>query len=198
MCCHPISPARAGFRSDPLAPSLRMCPAAIPLTKDQNSRPWLVIFDAAYRGQSGRYAIPIRIRWDRLDRRNYDAKNLAAVRQGSREGTLIDAAYEGDLIAGIIDDLRHCATFEEGQLRLAYIPTERLASIAEEPIENVRAVQTEQSNSTALVDQKFVVKLYRTLENGINPEVEVGTLPDGRCWICQYARSAWQRGVDGT
>lgn len=149
-------------------------PAAVPLTKDQESRPWLVIFDATHRGQSGRYAIPIRIRWDRLDRRNYDAKNLAAVRQGSREGTLIDAAYESDLIAGIIDDLRHCATFEEGHLRLAYVPTERLASIAEEPIENVRAVQTEQSNSTALVDQKFVVKLYRTLENGINPEVEVG------------------------
>ncbi len=38
----------------------------------------------------------------------------------------------------------------------------------------MRAVQTEQSNSTALVDEKFVVKIYRKLENGINPEVEVG------------------------
>ena len=35
-------------------------------------------------------------------------------------------------------------------------------------------MQTEQSNSTALVDDKFVVKIYRKLENGINPEVEVG------------------------
>ncbi|WP_439924872.1 maltose alpha-D-glucosyltransferase [Nitrobacter sp. JJSN] len=151
-------------------------PAAIPLTKDQISRPWLVIFDVTHRGQSGRYAMPIRIRWDRLDRHNnnYDAKTIAAVRQGSREGTLIDAAYENDLIAGIIDDLRHRAIFEEGELRLAYLPTERLGSIAEEPINNVRAVQTEQSNSTALVDEKFVVKIYRKLENGINPEVEVG------------------------
>ena len=118
--------------------------------------------------------MPIQIRWDRLDRRNYDARNIAAVRQGSREGTLIDAAHESDLITGIVEGLRQRATFEGGDLQIAYIPTERLATIADEPIENVRPVQTEQSNSTALVDQKFVVKLYRKLENGINPEVEVG------------------------
>jgi maltose alpha-D-glucosyltransferase/alpha-amylase len=46
--------------------------------------------------------------------------------------------------------------------------------MADDPIDNVRAVQTEQSNSTVLVDDRFVVKLYRKLENGINPEVEVG------------------------
>jgi len=149
-------------------------PAAIPLMKDQISRPWLMIFDVTHRGQSGRYAMPIRIRWDRLDRRNFDSRNIAAVRQGSREGTLIDTAHESDLIAGIIDGLRQRASFEEGELLLSYRPTERLASIAEEPISNVRAVQTEQSNSTALVDNKFVVKIYRKLENGINPEAEVG------------------------
>jgi maltose alpha-D-glucosyltransferase/alpha-amylase len=118
--------------------------------------------------------MPIRIRWDRLDRRNFDPRNIAAVRQGSREGTLIDTAHESDLIAGIIGGLRQRASFEEGELRIVYRPTERLASIAEEPISNVRAVQTEQSNSTALVDDKLVVKIYRKLENGINPEVEVG------------------------
>jgi maltose alpha-D-glucosyltransferase/alpha-amylase len=133
-----------------------------------------MIFDVTHRGQSGRYAMPIRIRWDRLDRRKFDPQNIAAVRQGSREGTLIDTAHESDLITGIIDGLRQRATFEEGGLQLAYYPTERLASIAEEPISNVRAVQTEQSNSTALVDDKFVVKIYRKLDNGINPEVEVG------------------------
>jgi maltose alpha-D-glucosyltransferase/alpha-amylase len=149
-------------------------PAAIPLMEDIVSRPWLVIFDVTHHGQSGRYAMPIRIRWERLDRRQYDARTLAAVRQGAREGTLIDSAFEKDLIAGIIDNLRRRSIYEENGLRLAYLPTERLASIADEPIENVRAVQTEQSNSTALVDDKFVVKLYRKLDNGINPEVEVG------------------------
>jgi maltose alpha-D-glucosyltransferase / alpha-amylase len=35
-------------------------------------------------------------------------------------------------------------------------------------------VQTEQTNSTSLVDDRYVVKLYRKLENGINPEIEIG------------------------
>ena len=42
------------------------------------------------------------------------------------------------------------------------------------PPEHVRAVETEQSNSTTLVDNQYVVKLYRKLEAGINPEIEMG------------------------
>src|SRR5438876_5389982 len=33
---------------------------------------------------------------------------------------------------------------------------------------------SEQSNSTALVDHDYVVKVYRKLESGINPEIEIG------------------------
>jgi maltose alpha-D-glucosyltransferase/alpha-amylase len=39
---------------------------------------------------------------------------------------------------------------------------------------HIRAVETEQSNSTALVDNDYVVKIYRKLESGINPEIEIG------------------------
>jgi len=38
----------------------------------------------------------------------------------------------------------------------------------------VRAVDTEQSNTTVLVGNEYVVKLFRRLEPGINPEIEVG------------------------
>jgi maltose alpha-D-glucosyltransferase / alpha-amylase len=38
----------------------------------------------------------------------------------------------------------------------------------------VRAVEMEQSNTTALVDNQYVVKLFRRLESGVNPEIEVG------------------------
>jgi maltose alpha-D-glucosyltransferase / alpha-amylase len=38
----------------------------------------------------------------------------------------------------------------------------------------VRVVDTEQSNTTALVDNQYVVKLFRRLESGVNPEIEVG------------------------
>jgi maltose alpha-D-glucosyltransferase / alpha-amylase len=35
-------------------------------------------------------------------------------------------------------------------------------------------VETEQTNSTSLVDNEYVVKIYRKLESGINPEIEMG------------------------
>jgi maltose alpha-D-glucosyltransferase/alpha-amylase len=38
----------------------------------------------------------------------------------------------------------------------------------------VRAIEGEQSNSTALVDQDYVLKLYRHIEPGQNPEIEMG------------------------
>jgi maltose alpha-D-glucosyltransferase/alpha-amylase len=38
----------------------------------------------------------------------------------------------------------------------------------------VRAIDTEQSNTTALVGNKYVVKLFRRAEPGINPEIEIG------------------------
>src|SRR5690606_28016303 len=35
-------------------------------------------------------------------------------------------------------------------------------------------VETEQSNTTSLVGADYVVKVYRRLESGINPEIEMG------------------------
>src|SRR6202034_224524 len=53
-------------------------------------------------------------------------------------------------------------------------PTSRLSDRPLKLPEQIRAVETEQSNSTALVDSDYVVKVYRKLESGINPEIEVG------------------------
>ena len=62
-----------------------------------------------------------------------------------------------------------------GSMRLEFRPTSRASGRSRSrPPEHVRAVETEQSNSTALVDNDYVVKLYRKLEAGINPEIEIG------------------------
>ena len=148
--------------------------SAIPLAREGLSRPWLIMFDATNRGHSGHYAMPVQIAWDNVDRRHFNAKTIAAVRQASREGILTDVATDKDFISTILSNLRENLVLEEGELKIAFKPTDRLASIDAEPIHSVRAVETEQSNSTALVDDKYVVKFYRKLENGINPEIEVG------------------------
>src|ERR1700745_1471810 len=97
---------------------------------------------------------------------------MAAVRRGAREGTLLDVATDHAFIALFLRNLQRSLTIEENGLRLQFKPTGKF-SVGEirEP-ERVRAVEAEQSNSTALVDSDYVVKVYRKLEAGINPERE--------------------------
>jgi maltose alpha-D-glucosyltransferase/alpha-amylase len=150
--------------------------SAIPFCDIGDNRPWLAFFETTQRGVTSRYVLPIRIEWVRFDRERYNPRALAAVRQGAREGTLLDVATDEIFIALLLRNLIQSLTVEEEEqgLRLEFSPTSRFADRPIRQPEKIRAVQTEQSNSTALVDEDYVVKVYRKLEVGINPEIEIG------------------------
>lgn len=148
--------------------------AALPFSNEDASRPWLTMFESEQGGEISRYAMPVRIDWVRFDRERYNPKALAAVRQGSREGTLFDIATDKGFIEHILELIRSSATVASENMTLEFRPTTRLGLLQISPIESVRAVETEQSNTTALVDETLVVKLYRRLESGENSEIEMG------------------------
>jgi maltose alpha-D-glucosyltransferase/alpha-amylase len=148
--------------------------AVMPMSSEPQSRPWLVLYDAKLHGETERYSMPVRVVWERLDRRDFDPRALAAVRQGPREGTLIDVAADQHFVATLLSDLRRSTVLQDTDYRVHFKPTGRLLTIEDKPVESVRAVSVEQTNSTALVDDRYVVKFYRKLENGLNPEIEVG------------------------
>ena len=151
--------------------------SAIPFCDIGDNRPYLGFFEANQRGTTTRYVLPMQIEWVRFDRERYNPRALAAVRQGAREGTLLDVATDQIFIALLLRNLRNSLTVgdENGMgLRLEFRPTAKFPDGPVKQPEHVRAVETEQSNSTALVDNDYVVKIYRKLEAGINPEVEVG------------------------
>jgi maltose alpha-D-glucosyltransferase / alpha-amylase len=149
--------------------------SAVPFAEIGDNRPWLAFFEATTeRGTTTRYLLPMRIEWVRFDRERYNPRAFAAVRQGAREGTLLDVATDPIFIALLLRNLREALTIEENGLRLEFRPTARLSDQPIKPPVHIRAVETEQSNSTALVDNDYVAKIYRKLEPGINPEIEVG------------------------
>jgi maltose alpha-D-glucosyltransferase/alpha-amylase len=148
--------------------------SAVPFCDIGDNRPWLAFFETAERAATTRYVLPMQIEWMRFDRERYNPRALAAVRQGAREGTLLDVATDPIFIALLLRNLRENLTVEENGLRLEFRPTSKFSDGPVKPPQHVRAVETEQSNSTALVDNTYVVKVYRKLESGINPEVEVG------------------------
>src|SRR6266480_1160909 len=148
--------------------------SAIPFCDIGDNRPWLAFFEATQRDTVARYVLPMQIEWVRFDRERYNPRAFAAVRQGAREGTLLDVASDEIFIALLLRNLRNSLTLEENGLRLEFRPTSKLSDTPIKPPEHIRAVETEQSNSTALVDNDYVVKIYRKLVSGINPEIEIG------------------------
>jgi maltose alpha-D-glucosyltransferase/alpha-amylase len=58
--------------------------------------------------------------------------------------------------------------------RLEFRPTRNFSADETKAVENVRAVDTEQSNTSVLVGTSYVVKLFRRRDFGVNPEIEVG------------------------
>jgi maltose alpha-D-glucosyltransferase / alpha-amylase len=149
--------------------------SAVPFCDIGDNRPWLAFFEATTeRGATTRYVLPMQIEWVRFDRERYNPRAFAAVRQGAREGTLLDVATDQIFIALLLRNLREALTVEEDGVRLEFRPTAKLPEGPIIPPVHIRAVETEQSNSTALVDNDYVVKIYRKLVSGINPEIEIG------------------------
>src|SRR6478609_8222475 len=148
--------------------------SAIPFCDIGDNKPWLAFFEATQRGATTRYVLPMRIEWVRFDRERYNPRAFAAVRQGAREGTLLDVASDQIFISLLLRNLSEKLIVEENGLRLEFRPTSQFSDRPITPPEHIRAVETEQSNSTALVDHDYVVKVYRRLQSGINPEVEMG------------------------
>ncbi len=124
--------------------------------------------------ETAHYLLPLTIKWTRFDPEQQDPSALAAVRQGPREGTLLDATADPSFISLLLENLRAGHTTEADRRRIEFAPTAAFAKDGPLAIQDVRAIDTEQSNTTVLVGTDYVVKLFRRLEPGLNPEIEVG------------------------
>jgi maltose alpha-D-glucosyltransferase/alpha-amylase len=134
----------------------------------------MALVEAGGRARAATYLLPLVIRWTRLERERHSPVALAAVRRGAREGTLLDAAADASFIGFILDQLRRPQVLEWEGRRIEFRSTGEIADDVATALEEIRAVDAEQSNTTALVGNRYVVKLFRRIEPGINPEIELG------------------------
>jgi maltose alpha-D-glucosyltransferase / alpha-amylase len=134
----------------------------------------IALLEAKGKRETANYLLPMTIKWTRFDREQQNPNALAAVRRGPREGTLLDATADASFVALLLENLRVARTVEDEQRRLEFAPTGRFPDSGPIAIQDVHAVDTEQSNTTVLVGADYVIKLFRRLERGLNPEIEVG------------------------
>jgi maltose alpha-D-glucosyltransferase/alpha-amylase len=100
---------------------------------------------------------------------------VARVRRGPRVGLLYGAGSSPNFAVSVLDSMRRgdeMPTAEGGKLR--FTPTAALAECADAQPEDVKRLTAEQSNTSIAVGSDMILKLYRRLQPGVHPEVEIG------------------------
>ncbi len=148
--------------------------AAIPLELGGHSHLATIVTVNGSHGMT-RYFLPLATRWARyttIDRG--PGSILAAVRRGPREGTLLDAAGEPEFVPALLEAMHRGTTAGQDDKTIEFRPTEAFAASELPKIETIKLVDREQSNSSVIVDNRYVVKLLRRLASGVHPEIEIG------------------------
>jgi maltose alpha-D-glucosyltransferase/alpha-amylase len=147
---------------------------------DGSDRAAVVLVQVAYtEGEPDLYTVPL-IALDEADAEHLLAEtpHAAIARLGSRsgspavllDGTLVPAFW--DSLLAFISGRRHARSRRGG---LTGVPTRSFRAIRGPASERLRAapLRGEQSNSSATFGERLILKLYRTLEDGPNPDLEV-------------------------
>ena len=80
-----------------------------------------------------------------------------------------DAIADAELARRILELVRTDSTLETGEATIVFRPIGELPA----ELDEVRPMGAEQSNSSLVIDEQLVLKLYRRLAPGMNPELEV-------------------------
>jgi maltose alpha-D-glucosyltransferase/alpha-amylase len=149
---------------------------AIVLLTDQEDDSVIALVDVTAGDESARYALPLAVQWKHFDR-NFEHDRvalIAPVRRANREGVLIDAVGEQDLVAAVARHLHESASVGSDALQIAFRASPRFADAPLAPIENLHAAGAEQSNSTVFVGNTYVLKFYRRISPAPSAEFEMG------------------------
>jgi maltose alpha-D-glucosyltransferase/alpha-amylase len=101
---------------------------------------------------------------------------VARVRRGARVGIVLDAEGDPNLASIILSLMRKGERLKASEGELVFTPTKALAIEDEAEIESstVQRLGAEQSNTSFNIADRMVLKIYRRLREGINPEIEIG------------------------
>jgi trehalose synthase-fused probable maltokinase len=86
-------------------------------------------------------------------------------------GLVLDALGEPERARSFATMLRDRAQVESGPDRVSFKWTGELAPLGDRP--EVRSLRAEQSNSSVVIDERIALKMYRRIEAGDNPELEL-------------------------
>jgi maltose alpha-D-glucosyltransferase/alpha-amylase len=121
------------------------------------------------------YALPVRIASGETAHSIMQTAPQAIVAHFGRSNgaILCDAIWDPAFRSQLFDTIVQCRTLRAQSGQFVGFTTPGLESQDVEVSPNSHVLSAEQSNSSMLFDDKFFLKLYRKLEDGVNPDVEI-------------------------
>jgi maltose alpha-D-glucosyltransferase/alpha-amylase len=151
--------------------------AAVPLADGNEG--WLLTFvEARFADKEPpqSYFLPLAIDWREVHTLSPErtAFTLTKIRKGARGGALHEAIQDEKFAPAIVDAVRRSETIEHAIGRIEFRPTTAFAQRPAPGTLSVRPVGVEQTNSSIIIEDYVVLKIYRRLQPGMHPDVEMG------------------------
>jgi maltose alpha-D-glucosyltransferase / alpha-amylase len=145
----------------------------------------LALLDVDYtESESESYALPLAFATgERAEEIALRSPQAAVARlEGEEPGLLYDALFDPAFARGLFEAIARRRRFrdEDGDgSEVAAYPTPAFRELAaaggaEGPAPEAAVLKAEQSNTSVVFGDRFVLKLYRRLDEGLNPDLEVG------------------------
>ena len=142
---------------------------------------WLIALFRAERdaGKPDTYFLPLALVWeDGEDERMHALApaTVARVRQQARVGVLGDALADEKFCRALLKAMASGEELRAAAGVIRFVPTQVFAALAGGPAGSLplKSPRTQGSNTTVLLGNRLFLKVYRRLQPGVNPELEIG------------------------
>ena len=128
-------------------------------------------------GRSEDYFLPLAAEWDTPSSAPPPEDSnevIFGIRKGNESGKLKDALADARFVADLVRAVGEKMNLAGINGSLRFNHTHAYFHLQSEDEKNIRKLGAEQSNSSILIARKMVLKAYRKLERGIQPELEMG------------------------
>jgi maltose alpha-D-glucosyltransferase / alpha-amylase len=95
---------------------------------------------------------------------------------GARSGVLYDGMADPAVVQRLLEIVRRVGTIplRIGTLRVEYVGAAQEMASEQDEAPRIQVLSVEQSNSNALIGDRYLLKMFRRLEPGENPDIEIG------------------------
>jgi maltose alpha-D-glucosyltransferase/alpha-amylase len=144
---------------------------------------WLLsIFSCHFNdGTVQRYFTPISLAWEKEDSFDYSTEwILAKTRQQNETGFLIDSMISDQFCRAILKFMQQDRQIILGEKTLCFNHSSLLTE--DEPLSQleVKRPLVDQSNTSIFFGEKYIFKIYRQIQQGMNPELQMGKYLTGK------------------